>query len=59
MEIVNLKLALAVLVGVGFVGAIIARRVGVPMIMGYLIMGMILSPSVTAVGMQLRIEVLA
>lgn len=47
MEIVNLKLALAVLVGIGFVGAIIARRVGVPMITGYLIIGMILSPSVT------------
>ncbi len=47
MEIVNLKLALAVLVGIGFVGAIIARRVGVPMITGYLIIGMILSPSVS------------
>lgn len=47
MELVNLKLALAALIAVGFVGAIIARRVGVPMITGYLVIGMILSPSVT------------
>jgi Kef-type K+ transport system membrane component KefB len=47
MEIVNLKLALAALIGIGFVGAIMARRVGVPMITGYLVIGMLLSPSVT------------
>ena len=47
MEMVNLKLALAALIGIGFVGAIIARRVGVPMITGYLVIGMLLSPSVT------------
>ncbi len=48
METLNLKLALAVLVGAGFAGAIAARRVGVPMITGYLVIGMILSPSVTS-----------
>jgi Kef-type K+ transport system membrane component KefB len=48
MEIVNLKLALAVLIGIGFVGAVMARRIGVPMITGYLVIGMLLSPSVTS-----------
>ncbi|MFQ5828942.1 MAG: cation:proton antiporter [Candidatus Methylomirabilia bacterium] len=46
MEIINLNLALAALVSIGFVGAVIARRIGVPMITGYLAIGMLLSPSV-------------
>ncbi|MFQ5898808.1 MAG: cation:proton antiporter [Candidatus Methylomirabilia bacterium] len=42
----NLDLALAGLVTLGFVGAVIARRTGVPMITGYLAIGMLFSPSV-------------
>jgi len=44
---VNLNLAMAALVSIGFVGALFARRIGVPMITGYLVIGMLLSPSVS------------